>query len=70
MVKDKSCISCAYYEPFDTPVIREEYGVWGKCRYGVADGKPGYNVYIPHGSCNRWKERTVGTDGREDPAGG
>ena len=48
----KSCITCAFYKPFDVPAVNESYGIWGKCLYGVPEGGTGYNVYIPHGCCN------------------
>ena len=67
---NKSCVTCAFYKPFDVPAVNESYGIWGKCLYGVPEGGTGYNVYIPHGCCKRYSEKEGTKDGKTDPSGG
>ena len=66
----KSCVTCAFYKPFDVPAVNESYGIWGKCQYGVPEGGTRYNVYIPHGCCKRYSEKEGTKDGKTEPSGG
>lgn len=66
----KSCITCRYYRPLDVPVITKEYGVFGKCACGIADGHQLYNVYIPDGCCRNFSAREDLENERAAPSGG